>query len=203
MVASKQTRLKLRKGFHKAPLSYRVLMVSQFTEKDMKEVAKGLLHAVTPKKAEDLLPRPGKPSSWSVKQISLVGDSNVIALRFKGLEVAAYWRRQTSEVIPAPEDPVPEGVLENADDVWVRFDLLYKSARQLTQAVSQDITDLKGENVRLQTSVDALTQMSSPILQKRIKNLEGTIAENASTITSLKSKVKALEAKLKAYMRRM
>lgn len=182
MKASKQTKLKLRKGFVKAPISYRVLMVAQFTEVDMKEIARGLLQATTPDKAKVLLPQPGKPSKWSMRAVSYVGDYNVHSLHYKGLEVAAFWKRQTSEVIPAPSDPVPEGVLENPDDVWVRFDLLYKSARQLTSAVASDLDSLRKDNTRLSAQVEALNRVEEA---------------NGLTIKSLQGRIKALEAQTK------
>ena len=40
MVASRQTRLKMRKGFVGAPLTYKILMVRQFTDEDTKIITK-------------------------------------------------------------------------------------------------------------------------------------------------------------------
>lgn len=187
MKASKQTRLKLKKGFDKAPISYRVLMVAQFTELDMKEIAKGLIKATTPDKAKVLLPVPGKPSKWSMRMISYVGDYNVQSLHYKGLEVAAFWKRQTSEVIPDPSDPVPEGVVENPDDVWVRFDLLYKSARQLTSAVASDLDSLQKTNTNLGIQVEALNRVIEAN-DKTIKSLQGRIASLEATKPKKKAK---------------
>ena len=144
-VASKQTRLKLKKGFDKAPISYRVLMVSQFSKEDKDIINKGLIKATTPEKTKELLPKPGSPSKWSIRQISQIGNFDVQSLHYKGSEVAVFWRRQTSEVIPDSSDPVPEGVLEFPDDVWVRFDLFVKSPRQLIGAVQKTLDDLQQE----------------------------------------------------------
>lgn len=179
MKASKQTRLKLRKGFHKAPISYRVLMISQFNKEDEKEIAKGLIKATTPVKAEALMPVPGKPSRWSMRLVSFVGNYDVRSLHFKGSEVAVFWKRQTSEVIPDPSDPVPEGVLENPDDVWVRFDLFTKSPRQLLGAIQDDLDNCAKERTRLQIEIDSL---------QRIK------AADSQTIKTLQGQLKALEA---------
>lgn len=199
--ASKQTRLKLKKGFHNAPIAYRVLSVATFSPADMKIIAKGLIIATTPERAKALLPKVAGHQFvtplWQLRMVTFTGNHDVYALLYKGLEVAAFWKRQTSEVIPDPEDPVPEGVLENPDDVWVRFDLLYKSARQLTLAVSDDLTSLRNENIQLKAHVDALNRMSSVSLQKKIKSLEGFIETNGTTIKSLQSQVRTLEAKLK------
>jgi len=177
--ASLQTRLKLRKGFDKAPISYRVLMSSNiFNDADKKEIIKGLAFATTPIKAKTLLPQVGKPSKWSIRQISQIGNFDVQSLHFKGLEVAVFWKRQTSEVIPDPSDPVPEGVLENPDDVWVRFDLFVKSARQLTGAVQQELA-------KLQQEID----LKDLLLKAKDRDLE----VNSKTIKALQGRIKTLE----------
>lgn len=189
MLASKQTRLKLRKGFDKAPIAYRVLMTTQFTDADMKEIAKGLIKAQSPDKAKELLPQPGKPSKWSMRMVSLVGDYNVQSLHYKGLEVAAYWKRQTSEVIPDPSDPVPEGVLENPDDVWVRFDLLYKSARQLNGAMAGDLDSLQTKNINQDIQIEALNRVIKA-KDKTIKSLQGEVASLKATRSVKKTRGK-------------
>jgi hypothetical protein len=178
MVASKQTRLKLKKGFHNAPISYKVLMVNQFNAVDLKEIAKGLAHAISPVKAKELLPQPGKRSVWSMRQISLVGNFDVQSLHYKGLEVAVFWRRQLSEVTPDPSDPVPEGVIEHPDDVWVRLDLIGKSARQLMQLMQSEFN----EKNRLQVEVDSLIRINEA---------------HETTIKALQSEIKALKTKPK------
>jgi hypothetical protein len=185
MKASKQTRLKLRNGFHKAPISYRVLMISQFSAIDNKEVSKGLALAITPEKAKELLPRPGKQTKWKLIQnssVGLCGTYDVQQLLYKGLEVAVFWKRQTSEVIPDPSDPVPEGILENPDDVWARLDLFHKSARQMVGVVGAELNTLRSELASKDAQIQA---------QKRIKQADD------KTIETLQGTISSLEAKQK------
>lgn len=162
-------------------------MVSQFNDVDKKEIAKGLIKAITPIKAESLLPVPGKPSKWSMRLVSLVGNYDVRSLHFKGSEVAVFWKRQTSEVIPDPSDPVPEGVLENPDDVWIRFDLFSKSPRQLLGAIQDDLDNCAKERTRLQIEIDSLHRIKEADGQT-IKTLQGKL--NALEVTKSKKKTK-------------
>lgn len=185
MKAAKQTRIKLRKGYHNAPISYRVLMVSQFNKEDQKIIAKGLLLAVTPEKAAQLLPAPSKPTKWRLvknSSVGLCGTFDVQILYYKGLEVAVFWKRQTSEVIPDPGDPVPEGILESQDDVWARMDLIHKSARQLVGVVGEDLKLMKSELASKDAQIQAL---------QRIKQADD------KTIATLQGKLSALEVKTK------
>ena len=183
--ASRQTKLKLKKGFHNAPITYKVLMNHQFNEEDQKIIARGLVKAITPKAAEQLLPAPGKPSKWTLQQntsVGIIGTYTLCILKYKGLEVAVFWKRQTSEVTPDPSDPVPEGVLESPDDVWARLDLFNKSPRQLVNVVANDLETLQREHVACKIHIEA---------QARI------IEANNKTIASLQGKLSALEAKTK------
>lgn len=180
--ASKQTRLKLRNGYHKAPITYKVLMCTQMNKDDQKEIAKGLALAVTPEKAKALLPVPGKRTNWSLRMVTMTGNYGVQALMYKGLEVAAFWKRQTSEVQPDPSDPVPEGVLENPDDVWARLDLFHKSARQLVGAVAEDLKSLKLENATKDIQIQALERINQA---------------NDKTIATLQGQLTALQGKKK------
>jgi len=182
MVASRQTRLKMRRGYVKAPLSYTVLMITQFTEKDEKEIMKGLVKATTPEKAKVLLPVPGRKSNWSMKPLMLVGDHNIHLLSFKGAEVSLFFQRKTSVITPEPEDPAPEGVIEHADDVWIRLDLFNKSPRQLVGAVLEDLEEKDREIKRLEIMVDAL---------------QASISANEHTMKSLRGQLEATQKKSK------
>lgn len=174
MNASRQTRLKLRKGFQNAPLTYTVLMVGQFTPEDEKVIAKGLIMATTPTKAKALLPTPEKKTKWSLKPLMLAGNYDIHLLLYKGLEVALYFKRQTSVITPDPEDPMPEGHLENSDDVWIRLELFHKSPRQLVGAVRDEIVELNREITRLNTLLEAKNAIIAADEQTR-KTLQGQI----------------------------
>lgn len=156
-------------------LQYRKLMVAQFTPQDHKIIAKGLVKATTPSKAEVLLPQPGdnllpreQRSKWSMRSVSLIGNADVWVLLYKGLEVAVFFRRQTSLITPEPGDPIPEGYLQHADDVWARMDLFSKSPRQLVGSVREELAEKDREIQRLTIEVET----QSHLLKTQAKQLE-------------------------------
>jgi hypothetical protein len=160
VVASKQTRLKLRKGFMAAPLRYKVLMVSQFNDVDSKIIQKGLIQAINPTEANKLLPGPSdrllpsaKRSKWMLRAVSQVGDFDINVLLYRGSPVALYFKRPISIVEPEEGDPAPEGYVEDENDLWVRLDLFSKSPRQLVGSVRGELADKNAEIERLKDEV--------------------------------------------------
>lgn len=181
IAASRQTKLKLRKGFVAAPINYRVLMVTQFTDEDRNIISKGLIVATNPIRAAVLLPKADehlKPqrerSKWSMRALSLVRDFDVQILMYKGVEVALFLKRQTSVVTPEPEDPAPEGVLEDDEDIWARLDLFSKSPRQLVGSVRDELAARNDEIAKLTSYVETLKK---------------ALADEARTITSLRTQL--------------
>jgi bacterioferritin (cytochrome b1) len=178
-------------------------MVAQLTAADHKEIAKGLLKAPTPEKAEVLLPTlPGcKLSKWSMKMVTALGNYGVHALMYKGLEVAVFWKRQTSEVIPDPSDPVPEGVLENPDDVWAVLYLNGKSSRQLVGSVADEIkslqTDLANQYIQIEAFERIVDASSKSAQSKEIHRLQEELAQSGEAIKALKVELSASKAKLR------
>lgn len=167
MTASKQTRLKLRKGFTNAPLQYRVLMVAEFSDKDIKTISKGLIKATTPDNAKPLLPTPKdldlpkeKRSRWSMERPTTGnGTYDIHVLKYKGLEVAVFYRRATHTIEPEPMDPVPVAALRDPDDVWVRLELFNKSPRQLVGKVREEMQEQTQRISSLENEVATLRSL--------------------------------------------
>src|ERR1700761_81335 len=59
-----QTKLKIRKGFHNAPIAYKVLQNKQFSPEAEKVIAKFLLAAISPDKARVEMQRLNKLSKY-------------------------------------------------------------------------------------------------------------------------------------------
>ena len=177
-----QTKLKIRKGFHNAPIAYKVLQNKQFSPEAEKVIAKFLLAAISPDKARVEMQRLNKLSKYplmnpfSCRQISLVGNFDVQAFFYRGLEIAVFWKRQLSEVIPDPSDPVPEGVIEDPDDVWARLELSIKSPRQLLSAIQSDLNQvsrLEAECAAKDRIIEANDRTINQ-LQKQIEAMQAT-----------------------------
>lgn len=202
MVASKQTRLKMRKGFVAAPLTYKVLMVTQFTDEDMKIISKGLIKAVTPVKARELLPTPQQSKSkWMLRSVSHVGTFDVQILMYKGLEVALYLKRQTSIVTPELGDPAPEGCIESEDDVWARLDLFSKSPRQLVGSVANELAAKDLEITRLHIELESKDRLGKHYeiigLRNELKAKEHELDTAAKQIKVLTSQLALAKRKPK------
>lgn len=170
MVASKQTKLKLRKGFHKAPLAYRVLTAKMLSKDDKAIVNKALAALHTPAQVEGLI---GKGSKWGYSK--MMGPRDVGVILYKGAEVALLYKRSTEEIRPMPCDPIPEGALENMDDVWVRFDLTGQSIRQQTATVKAQIAEQDKETQLLRVELEAAQRDIQAHLHT-ISTLRGQVA---------------------------
>lgn len=174
--ASRQTKLKIKKGFVNAPITYEVLMVHQLKPEDKKIIEKGLALATTPDKAATLVqkPEPGKKCFWTLKMVSLIGTNDIRVLAYKNLEVAVFVKRQTSKVTPEPEDPSPEGVLENAEDVWARVDLFIKSPRQLLKSVQEELEQCRKDLALVEVDKANLKRLHEAD-ERTIKSLQGQL----------------------------
>ena len=171
---TKQTKLKLRKGFHKAPPTYRVLAVNQLSKEDLKIVTKTMIKINTEAQAKALV---GIGSKWGYKPFQITDRVGVIT--YKGIEVALMFKRFTTMVEPMPDDPVPEGYLENPEDVWIRYDLFGLSPRQQSKIIRTEVESQEKEANMLQIELDAKDII--------IKNLETSMK---SLQTQLKEKKK-------------
>lgn len=160
----RQTKLKLRKGFSNAPITYTVLMTTQLTEPDRKIVTKALVHCTTPNKCRELM---AKEPGWMYRDISFVQDHKCGLLLYKGLSVALFYHRQVINIEPMPNDPVPSGVLENDEDVWVRLDLFSLSPRQQHQELREQDTLI----IALRQQVAALEAMLKPAQKANAKEV--------------------------------
>lgn len=170
---SKQTRLKIRRGFVKVPLTYRVLAVDRLSDKDKRLVTKVLIKVKTDADAKKLV---GVGSRWGYKPLAYQTD-RVGVISYKGIEVAIMFKRVTLIIEPLPEDPIPEGTLENAEDVWQRHDLFGVSVRQQHKIVRTEVESQESESKLLQLELEAKDKIIAG-LQKQIKGQQTIIAKN-------------------------
>jgi hypothetical protein len=159
---TRQTRLKLRKGFVNAPLTYRVLAVTQLNDKDKKLVTKTLVKVKTEADAKKLV---GVGSKWGYKPLAYQTD-RVGVITYKGIEVAVMYKRITLILEPLPEDPAPEGVLENPEDVWTRFDLFGVSVRQQHKLIRGEVESQEFEHGLLKIELAAKERIIAGMTQQ-------------------------------------
>ena len=172
MKAERQTRLKLRKGFANAPLTYKVLSVDQLSELDKRIVTKQLAKLTNPLQAKQMV-QPG--AVWGYRALSLFPPECGLIL-YKGVHVAIFFKRTTEEIEPLPCDPVPAGALENPDDVWIKFDLLGKSARQVYADVRGELEEMRSENAVLRADLNAADRILAA-KEQTIATLNGKLKD--------------------------
>lgn len=172
MPVKRQTKLKLRKGFDKAPITYKVLAVNLFTDTDNKIIAKTLMALNTDKQAQAVVTKIEWHNPWGFSYaVSLKGPERIGILTYKGVEVALFFKRYTVDVVPAPEDPVPEGALENLEDVWIRFDLFGQSIRQQHKTIRNEIITQERELQLCEVALKIETALVGK-MEQQIKSLQ-------------------------------
>jgi len=136
-------------------------------------------------------------ANWQFQYLDLLGRAAV--LKFKGAEVALFFKRQIAEVEPLPSDPIPEGVIEDPADIWMRIDLLGMSAKQVTSKVGKDKRDLEQQLVLANQEI-AAKQKLLDLQETEIFNLKKLSEkpdtfENASEVRKKGKKSRSTKGK--------
>lgn len=128
-------------------------------------------------------PAHGRSPEWAYSHLDLLGRVGV--LRHKGVEVALFFKRSTTEIEPGIGEKPPELQIVDPADVWQRLDLLGASARRVN-------TVLKNHHDKL-TQENALLKTQNQILKDKVDNLQ-----TALNVHERKIAEKAERAKEKA-----
>jgi hypothetical protein len=174
------------------PIRYRVLLVGQMSAKDKAEVTAKAAAMNSGPEAElasfrQTLPGLFVNENWQYEELDQRGRAAV--LKYKGIEVALYFKRQVGEVEPLPTDPVPEGVLKDPIDAWVRLDLTGQSARQTAGRVGKQKKSVE----------EALTLAQQELLVKQalIDRLETDVFQLSKEVEKLMLDVARLKSQAK------
>lgn len=166
MSVGKQTRFKLKRGLHKVPVRYKVLSVRLLSEEDKKIVAKEVVKLVTPADIKKLVGNPvikhgrlmpSMSSKWTYIPFGYYMPGGV--LKYKGIEVAVFYRRTIEEIPVEAHDPIPEGWLEKEEDIWARFDLTGQSARVISGSVRDDLVTMERNLAVANAEIKSLTAL--------------------------------------------
>ncbi len=130
------------------PIKYRVLVAMQLSKADKLEVAAKVATVYTGQEAIEAAFHRKNPTvwvneNWQYEILDKTGRVGV--LKFRGAEVALFFKRQIQEFEPLPIDPIPEGIIKDPEDAWQRYDLFGLSARQVSARVGKTNRDLEEE----------------------------------------------------------
>jgi hypothetical protein len=175
------------------PIRYRILLAAQLSQADkLTATAKVATLNTGPEAFKHSFQQiPGTPrwifENWQFESKDLKGD--IWALKFKGAEVCMFYKRQITEVEPLPCDPIPEGVIRDPGDAWVRVDLMGLSARQVSTKV--------GKEMRSVSEQLALAEKEITAKQAVIDTLETQIFQNDKLLLEKDDTIKKLRGKLR------
>jgi hypothetical protein len=165
------------------PARYRVLVANMLGPVDQ---AQALAEARTIITGDEAKAFQGK-IPWGCEIPDTKGRIRI--LRYKGVEVVLYLRREITEVEPFPGDPVPAGLIKDPDDAWVRFELLGPSAKHVAALSTKQ---------RVQLSRDlATTRLELTIKERQFDALETEHLKTMQTLEKAQDEIKKLKGKVK------
>jgi hypothetical protein len=144
-----------RKGVFQESARYNSLTILEMSKTDLdyalktiikKEITTGDRAKQFALKDLDKIERPHQ-SDWSYQMIDLHGRVGI--LKYKGIEIALFIKRQLSPHRITGDTPLSEKRLNNPDDAWMRLDLSGLSARQSKRPTLDYIRKLEEKIERL------------------------------------------------------
>jgi len=173
--------------FHKEyvfdPIRYTVLTASQMTSERQEMVASAMKTIVSGPEAMTLPERPG----WAA---TMVGhDARVIIVSYLGIEVALFFKRQLTEIIPEPGEKTPEGVMQDPKEAWQRLDLLGRSAEKSHFVLTQSQRRLEEVNKLLASRAKDVDDLNDSLM-KKVETLSKDMKEMDEKNTRLEKELR-------------
>jgi hypothetical protein len=174
------------------PIRYKVLLIDQLSKEDKLTIAAKVTTIFTGPEAlangyKQIAPGKFINEGWQVEIRDNMG--HVVVMKYKGVEAALFYKRQTGEVEPLPVDPAPEGVITDPADAWVRLDLLGLSAREAGGRVGKQ-KKKSDENLLLAEQNLVLKEQLVGLLETEIFNLKKDLEKKNEEIAKLKKAAK-------------
>jgi len=175
------------------PIRYRVLLAEQLSAADKLTVAAKVstMYSGPEAKSNSYQKAPDHSlvnDNWQFEVLDRLG--RVVTIKYRGAEVATFIKRQVTEVELLPGDPIPEGVIKDPLDVWVRVDLLGVSARQIGSRVGKQKKSIEEELRLSQRHVEIQAALLQG-LETDIFNLKKDFEKKDAQIAKLKAAAKA------------
>jgi len=152
--------IRFHKGYVYEPIRYTVLTASQMTE-ERREMIASVLKTVT--SGPEAMTLPEKPG-WRTEGVG--HDGRVYVVSYLGVEVAVFFKRQLTEVIPEPGEKSPEGVLQDPKEAWQRLDVLGRSAEKAHFVLTQQHRRLEESNKLLESRVKSMDDLNDAMTRQ-------------------------------------
>lgn len=181
--------VKFHKGYAYDKVRHTVLTIAQLSD-DMKDSIQAALKAITTGAEAKTMPlQPG----WSCSVLDMRG--RVLALSYHGIEVALFFQRQLTEIEPQPGQRIPEGVLQDPQEAWMRLDIFGPSAKRanivMKHMFEQQKEEIKLKNERIET-LEQLVDSVAGQQKAEITKLEIALDKAQTTIGVLKDRIREM-----------
>jgi len=187
--------VRFHQGYVFDPVRYTVLTASQMSS-EREEMVTSTLKTVT--SGPEAMTLPEKPG-WATHGIGF--DGRVYIVSYLGTEVALFFKRQLTEVVPEPGEKVPEGVLQDPKEAWMRLDLLGRSAEKSHFVLTQQHRRLEEANRLLTSRVQTLDDLNDSLTYK-LEDKESQITHLEDTKNALKRELAIARSKPRSKSKR-
>lgn len=151
------------KGYVYEPIRNTYLTASLLSKDKAAMIAARLKTVTTGPEAMTLPDEPG----WRTTEIGHNG--RLYLVDHCGTEVALFFKRQLTEVMPEPGQKAPEGVLQDPKEAWQRLDLMGRSAEQSNFVLTTAHRRLMEENKLLLERTQDVDDINDQIEKQNVK----------------------------------
>jgi hypothetical protein len=162
--------------------------------KERRELATSVMKIITT--GPEAMTLPEKPG-WSCTMLDRNSNpgGRVYVVAYLGIEVALFFKRQLSEIIPEPGEKVPEGVMQDPKEAWQRLDLLGRSAEQSNFVILQQHRRLEEANKLLTSRAGDLDDLNDE-LTKKLEHKAVQLSASMEKITGLEKQIRVQQREI-------
>jgi len=151
-----------------------MILSSQFISEEVREMIESNIKTLSTGQAVVDFAYQNYPVYSSVR-LNGPGGSDVVILKWRGVDVAVFYKRQITRVQPDHDgvnDGTPSKALRSEDEAWTKMSLLdAKSSMKQAQFYSEEYSRVKDENESLQKQVRSLSHLND-MLSEKISKME-------------------------------
>ena len=187
--------------FHKHYTSdkirHTILTVNHYTKSEKDAIRAFVKPILTGDQAQELVwavdptsKKKGHEMGWGYVLLDSIKRCGVLTL--KGIEVALFFKRQITEHIPGAGEPLPEGIITEPADAWMRLDLLGNSAREQNLFLATKHSMME-ESIKAKDQQIAAKEIVNVHLEKQVFDKDNRIERQAKQIENLKKRLEPYE----------
>lgn len=148
-------------GWIKDQVKYKVLTIDHLPKAAMELIRATVKTLVSGDSARDFAHKDARlfatknlQTDWAYTSLDVKGRIGV--LRYRGIEVAMFFKREITEIEPGSGEKPPECQITDPVDLWQRLDIFGPSAKRANVVLTNKHQDLEEENGILKQEIDLL-----------------------------------------------